>query len=239
VRYLALLMVLFAAAVVTCATSAPGGEGKKTGEAKLNPQLREYIVARIGEFDQIPAERKAELRKLATYVRGRLAASQPAQLTFICTHNSRRSHLGQLWAAAGAAYYGVPNVATFSGGTEATAFNPRAVAALQRAGFKVTKLSEDSNPQYQVVLGEGLEPELCFSKIYDQAPNPTSDYCAVMTCSQADKACPVVRGAAMRVAIPYDDPKAFDGTPQEAAQYSERCAQIAREILYLFSQVKS
>ena len=223
-RYLALLMVLFAAVVFTRATSAPGGEGKKTGEVKLNAQLKEYIVARVGEFDQIPAERKEQLRTLASHVRGRVAANQPAKLTFICTHNSRRSHLGQLWAAAGAAYYGVPNVTTFSGGTEATAFNPRAVAALQRAGFKVTKLSEDSNPQYQVVLGEGLTPQMCFSKIYDQAPNPSSDYCAVMTCSQADKACPIVRGAAMRVAIPYDDPKSADGTPEEAAKYSERCA---------------
>ncbi|MCK4776283.1 MAG: protein-tyrosine-phosphatase, partial [Candidatus Krumholzibacteria bacterium] len=65
----------------------------------------------------------------------------------------------------------------------------------------------------------------------------TEDFCAVMTCSQADKNCPVVVGASMRVAIPYDDPKAFDGTDQEAANYDERCRQISREMLYLFSAV--
>jgi hypothetical protein len=140
-RRSALFVILFATVLVSYANSAAHGEEKRTGEVQFNAKLKEYIVARIGEFDQIPAERKEQLRTLALYVRGRVEADLPAKLTFICTHNSRRSHIAQLWAAAGAAYYGVPNVATFSGGTEATAFNPRAVAALERAGFRVAKLS--------------------------------------------------------------------------------------------------
>jgi protein-tyrosine-phosphatase len=237
-REVALLAILFAAVLVTYSTSVSREEGKKAGEVKFSAALQQYITARSGEFGQIPAQRKEQLQKLALYVRSRVEADLPARLTFICTHNSRRSHMSQLWAATAAAYYGVPNVATFSGGTEATAFNPRAVAALERAGFKVTKLSDHSNPQYQVEIAEGVEPQTCFSKVYDEKPNPRSDFCAVLTCSQADQACPIVKGASQRVAIPYDDPKAFDGTAEEAAKYSERCAQIAREMLYLFSRVK-
>ena len=48
-----------------------------------------------------------------------------------------------------------------------------------------------------------------------------------MTWSQADESCPIVRGAAYRVAIPYDAPKAFDGTKRESAKYDERCRQTA------------
>jgi protein-tyrosine-phosphatase len=238
-RRAALLVTLFACVLVTFASAASKEEDGTKGKSTLNDSLRKYVVACIGEFDQIPPERQEQLRKIAAYVGGRVGAGLPANLTFVCTHNSRRSQIAELWAAAGAAYYGVPNVEAFSGGTEATAFNPRAVAALERAGFKIAKLSEDDNPKYRVEMAEGAKPLICFSKTYYQEPNPSSDYCAVMTCAAADKACPIVMGATMRVAIPYDDPKDFDGTPQETAKYSERCAQIAREMLYVFSQVKS
>ena len=58
-----------------------------------------------------------------------------------------------------------------------------------------------------------------------------------MSCSQADRNCPLVPGCAARIALPYDDPKDFDGTDREAAMYDERCRQIAREMLFVFSQV--
>jgi hypothetical protein len=146
--------------------------------------------------------------------------------------------MGQLWAVASAAYYDVGNVETFSGGTEATAFNPRAVAALERAGFQIEKGTEKQNPHYRVRLGPEGQPQICFSKVYYDDPNPKKEYCAIMTCAQADKSCPMVRGAALRVSIPYDDPKSTDGTSAETATYDERCAQIARETLYIFSLAK-
>jgi arsenate reductase len=146
--------------------------------------------------------------------------------------------MAQLWASVGAAHYGVKNVETFSGGTEATAFNPRAVAALQRAGFKIEQGPQKTNPRYKVFIGTPAEPLVCFSKVYHAEPNPKSDFCAVMTCAQADKNCPIVHGASVRLAICYEDPKTADGTPMEGARYDERCAQIAREMLYAFSLVK-
>jgi len=47
--------------------------------------------------------------------------------------------MGQLWISVAAAYYGLPKVDTFSGGTAITAFNPRAVKALQDLGFEITR----------------------------------------------------------------------------------------------------
>jgi arsenate reductase len=56
-----------------------------------------------------------------------------------------------------------------------------------------------------------------------------------MTCSQADG--PFC--SQKRIPITYEDPKAFDNTPQQAEKYQERSLQIATEMLYVFSQIKS
>jgi protein-tyrosine-phosphatase len=205
---------------------------------RLDSPLREYVEARAAEFEQIPEERREQLAEIAVFVRARVKSNQPALLTFICTHNSRRSHLAQIWAKVAATYYGVPHVETFSGGTEATAFNPRAISALKRAGFAISTSEPDkSNPHYQVCFHDSSPTMECFSKVYNEDPNPKRDFCAVMTCSQADQSCPLVAGAAMRIAIPYEDPKAFDSTPEETEKYDDRCKQIAREMLYIFSKV--
>jgi arsenate reductase len=190
------------------------------------------------EFDQIPSERKEVITQLTTFIIERLKQNQPVYLNFICTHNSRRSHISQLWAQAAAYYYRVPNVFCYSGGTEATAFNSRAVKAMQEAGFRIVKTSEGDNPVYEASFAEGTEPVKAFSKTYDDPFNPKSDFAAVMTCSHADANCPLVLGAAARIALTYNDPKDFDGTPQEAEMYASRVHEIGRELLFAFSLVK-
>jgi protein-tyrosine-phosphatase len=223
--------------VVTLAGWSVAAE--ESSGAMFAPKLSSYLVARVSEFNQIPAERKDDLKQVADYVRSKTAAGQPARLVFICTHNSRRSHMSQIWATDAASYYGVAGVECFSGGTEATAFNPRAIAALQRTGMRIEKSNEDKNARYLVYGAEGKQPLVCFSKKFSDAPNPKSDFCAVMTCSDAHDKCPMVEGASLRVAIHFADPKIADGTDQETARYDERCAQISREMLYLFSLVKT
>jgi arsenate reductase (thioredoxin) len=205
---------------------------------ELLPELSEYVQQRTTEFDQITQERKIELVRLAEFVSGRQADGNDIRLTFICTHNSRRSHFAQLWAQVAAIHYGLGNVETYSGGTEETAFNPRAVAALRRTGMLVELDGPaSSNPVYQVRLTTGGSPIECFSKRYDQPPNPSKGFAAVMTCSEADDSCPSVSGSDARLAIAYDDPKQADGSSAEARTYDERCRQIAREMLYAFSLV--
>lgn len=208
------------------------------GEQSLNPTLQQYVDSRCQEFDQISAQRRAILEQLSSYISQEVAAGHEVNLSFICTHNSRRSHFGHLWAHAAATHFKTPNVRTYSGGTEATAFNPRAVAALQRAGFEIQKSDSTNNPVYLVQLSTNDQPQKCFSKKYDAEPNPTKDYGAVLVCSQADTSCPTVTGAKKRFAIPFEDPKVSDGRADETQVYDERCAQIAREILYVFSCVK-
>jgi len=195
-------------------------------------RLQTYIQGLASEQERINSERKLVLEELIAY----LKESKEPKLHFICTHNSRRSHLSQIWAQTLAHYFDI-EISTFSGGTEATAFNPNAVAAIERAGFRVGK-EGDSNPKYEVTFSEEIDPMICYSKRFDDGPNPASGFAAIMTCSEADAECPVVFGADKRIKLFYEDPKKADGTPQEAAIYDKRCKQIATELYFVFNSLK-
>lgn len=200
--------------------------------------LARYIDERIEEFDRIDADRREELDALASFVAD-ARDTGVARLNFICTHNSRRSHFGQVWAQVAAHHYGLDSlVETYSGGTEATAFNERAVGALRRAGLDIHPAVISDNPRYAVHHAADRAPMICYSKKYDDAEtNPTGGFAAVMTCDQADRGCPIVYGAVARFSTPYVDPKESDGSPEERDTYDARCAQIAREMFYVMSKV--
>lgn len=215
-------------------------KNKTVENTQIFDSISTFCKAREAEFDTISAERQTQLRVLSDYLSKKYQAGTTPKVIVICTHNSRRSHLGQLWLAVGAAYFGLPKLETYSGGTEATAFNPRAVAALKRVGFDIQ--ADDAaatNPRYAIKWSAEMSPYIAFSKKYETVPNPTADFAAVMVCTDADANCPIVFGMDLRLALPFDDPKAFDGTDLEAAKYDERCLQIGREMLYVLSNVKT
>ena len=204
---------------------------------KLPKGVKSYVSQLLVEEDTISAERKNHLQNIAQYIEEKAKSNSPVNLTFICTHNSRRSHLSQIWAQTAAVYYGIPNVHCFSGGTEAMAFNHRSVKALRTAGFNIEQLDESKNPRYKVYYDSVNNYLEGFSKKFSDKSNPQDNFAAVMTCSHADKACPLVSGSTARFAIPYIDPKVADNTPNETNKYNERCKQIATEMFYLFSKV--
>jgi protein-tyrosine phosphatase/arsenate reductase len=198
--------------------------------------IKERCAALANNFKEIPSARKELLEKIAAYIKTKQKSNETINLIYVCTHNSRRSHLGQVWSAVAAAYYGVGNVSTFSGGTEATAFNPNAIAALTAAGFTIKKTDESNNPVYEVFFAEE-KFTTCFSKVYNHGANPTNNFAAVMTCSDADENCPFIPGCDLRIGTTYNDPKAFDNTILQNEKYTERSNQIAMECLYVFSKV--
>ena len=189
------------------------------------------------QFETISTERKALLEKISAYIQLKKDANLPIQLMYVCTHNSRRSHFGQIWAAVAAAYYSVENVTTFSGGTEATAFNINAINALKGIGFDVQAKDETTNPVYEVSFGEELKPSICFSKVYNDKFNPSTNFAAIMTCGDAEENCPFIPGVELRIGTTYNDPKEFDGTELQDQKYKERSLQIALETLYVFSLI--
>ena len=200
----------------------------------LFPEI-ENIIENF-DFNTIPSDRKTILQPLIDFIQNKVNQGESVSLNFICTHNSRRSHLGQVWAAVAAAYYNISNVQTFSGGTEATAFNPNAIKALTAAGFTVKKTTETTNPVYEVYFAED-EFTTCFSKVYNHEINPAQNFAAIMTCSDAEDNCPFIPGCDLRIGTTYNDPKAFDNTILQDEKYTERSNQIAMECLYVFSKV--
>lgn len=204
----------------------------------MKQTIRKTLQALESNFAEIPQERKVILGKIAAYIQAKYDKNENINLVFICTHNSRRSHFGQVAAAIAADYYSIDNVQTFSGGTEATAFNINAINALRNLGFDVHSENENiKNPVWTVQFGKNKHTT-CFSKVYDDAANPSQNFAAIMTCSDAEENCPFIVGTDLRIGTTYNDPKASDGTPQQYETYKARFLQITTEILYAFSLVK-
>jgi arsenate reductase len=187
----------------------------------------------------ISDDRKAVLQPLTDFIQSKVSNGQEIRINFICTHNSRRSHLSQVWAQTMANYFNIKNVFCYSGGTEATALFPMAAETLRNSGFEVKTISEGNNPIYSIKYAQNAHPVIGFSKKLDDDFNPKSEFAAIMTCNSADEACPLVIGAEKRIPITFEDPKAFDNTPQQAEKYMERSLQIATELFYVFSQINS
>jgi len=206
--------------------------------ANLLPGLRPYVNEVANELDKVPGERKVVLNEIVASIAARLEAGKTTELTFICTHNSRRSHMSQIWAQTAAYHYGLDQIHAFSGGTEATACNCRTVTAMRRAGFAIEDATTGDNPLYLVRYADDRPPIRAYSKLYNADANPRRDFIALMTCSVADKTCPVVKGAIARYAIHYADPRLCDDTPTETSTYNERCREIAREMFYIMSEVR-
>ena len=209
----------------------------KQTKSILFPEIEKIIQSL--QFETITGERKSILQPLVDFIQNKVYNQEDIRLNLICTHNSRRSHLSQVWAQTAAAYYNIKNVFSYSGGTEATALYPMAAQTLEQSGFKISVIAAGNNPIYSIKYAENTHPVIGFSKKYDDEFNPKSEFAAIMTCSQADGGCPFIAGADKRIPITYEDPKAFDNTPQQAAKYQERSLQIATEMLYVFSQIKS
>ncbi|SMC39633.1 arsenate-mycothiol transferase ArsC [Cellulophaga tyrosinoxydans] len=191
------------------------------------------------DANAITEERKQTLQPLIDFIQEKSSTNNTIRLNFICTHNSRRSHLSQVWAQVMANYFEIKNVFSYSGGTEATALFPMVAETLKKSGFQIFTLSKGENPVYSIKYAANEAPVIGFSKKYDDDFNPNSQFAAIMTCSQADGGCPFIAGAEKRIPITFEDPKAFDNTPQQAEKYLERSNQIATEMMYVFSKIKA
>ena len=201
--------------------------------------LHRYVSSLENEFGSIDPDRKQKLAGLADYIITSKSKGDQTNLLFVCTHNSRRSQFAQVWMKTASQFYLVNDIVSYSGGTEATAANERAIAAMKRAGFEVSSSeNSDGNHRYEVSPGTGYPPHLLFSKVYSDPHNPRQSFAAVMVCSDADQACPIVYGAEERISLPFEDPKAYDGTADEIEEYDKTCRLIATEMFYVMSLVK-
>ena len=224
------LVIAFVILVATAFTS--------TTKVKFAKALSKYCKSLPNEFNQISTERKKDIMEMGDYVFKKRVANTKCNILFICTSNSRRSHMAQIWAYTASLYYGIDSIDTFSGGTEATKVNINAINALRRAGFSAGSNNVGDNPNWTIGIGKNAGQLLIYSKKYTNAQNPKNNFGAFMVCSDADKSCPNVEGAELRIALPYEDPKYYDNTPSQDQKYDERCRQIAVEMFFMFDYIK-
>ncbi len=208
--------------------------------AHMEPVLDQLIDQLVEEENRIPAPRLSILDSLVHAIRIEQKTREAVRLNFICTHNSRRSQMAQIWAHTAAVAFQIPHVKAFSGGTEATAFHPNAVRAMRTLGFRISPSDQKPdhiNPHYEISVGTGLPALICFSKRFEQALPADMPFIAVMTCSDADQNCPLVPGAKSRIPLTYEDPKVFDGTGKEQQEYLNTAVNIGREITRVFRRL--
>lgn len=182
--------------------------------------------------------RKELLNSIALFISKQLMLNRKVNLNFICTHNSRRSQLAQVWSSYAANYFKFTEVKSFSGGTEVTAFFRNTVKTLQEVGFtfQISEFSHE-NPVYAINYKNGINPIIGFSKLYDDQKNQ-KPFIAITTCSNADENCPFISNAIERFHLPFTDPKKYDNTTQQAEKYLETNQQIAGEIHYIFKIIQ-
>lgn len=212
---------------------------KKIKTFNRNITMNKTLEQTIENISQLPIkeERKEILSPLISYLQEKRDKKETIRINYICTHNSRRSHLGQIWMQTLANHFNIDSITTYSGGTEATAMATPIVETLKNQGFKIQKLSEERNPVYAIKFDLSSLPIIGFSKKYDNEFNPNSSFAAIMTCSEADGGCPFVAGSEIRIPINYEDPKISDNTDAQSEVYLIRSNQIASEMYYVLSQL--
>jgi len=195
------------------------------------------IIDLINQIDNssISDHRKDLLKPLHDYLALKIEQKKAINLNFICTHNSRRSQLSQVWAKVIADFYGI-NINTFSGGIEITACNKRTIASLAGMGFKIND-PRGENPHYELIYHIKKPIISLFSKMHNDPLNPKGNFAAVMTCTHADNNCPFIAGAEKRISLPYEDPKAFDDTNIESKMYDQLSIRICTEMKFIIGEL--
>lgn len=201
----------------------------------IYPALIQYVNSL--NLAEIAAERRAILQKLVDYLKKQISLKKNSALNFICTHNSRRSHLAQVWAQTMAHYYRQPTVSCFSGGTEVTELYHQIIDTLTAVGFNIELLKDGDNPIYHIKYGNGCMPIIAFSKSYDHLFNPSSDFAAILVCDTAAEACPFIAHAEERMNITFKDPKVADDREDKAIHCEAISRQIATELKWVFSNM--
>jgi arsenate reductase len=216
----------------------------------LMPRVREHADFLTTSFDLIDDSHGQAGRKLAEWIAKTHRPGERLDVIVVCTGNSRRSILGATMGNIAAAYYGMPEIRFSSGGTAPTAFNRRTVTALKAIGVEVEPTGKEAargepkaaNPIHRVRWGTseagGAMESTEFSKRYDDPANPQEGFAALMVCGEADAGCPLVKGSALRVSMPYLDPKIYDDGAYESAKYAERRDDMGRLMLSVMLQAR-
>ena len=163
---------------------------------------------------------KRRVKKISEELRGEINSCN--KIVFICTHNSRRSQLCEVWGSILSKRFNL-DLSFFSAGTEKTEVCGEAIKSLERAGMDFTIVGNNILIQNKIEL---------HSKTLDEIKE--DEFISLITCSDAEKNCPIDPRSKKNIKLFYDDPKKYDGTKEESDEYDKTCKLIASELNRIF-----
>tara|TARA_B100001079_G_scaffold142196_1_gene121790 strand:+ start:344 stop:916 length:573 start_codon:yes stop_codon:yes gene_type:complete len=145
-------------------------------------------------------------------------------IVFLCTHNSRRSQLCQVWGSILSKIYNI-DLKFNSAGTEKTEVHKTIFYCFSNVGIEI----KDS----KIFYGD-LSLSL-HSKVLEEIQS--DKFISIMTCSDAEKSCPSDSRSIRNISMIYQDPKIFDDTEKEREEYSKTSKLIAEELNYIIKNL--
>ena len=133
---------------------------------------------------------------------------------FLCTGNSARSQMAEAYLRK----YAGDKFEVYSAGLEPKGINPYTKKVMEEASIDI---SDQSSKSIRDFIGK-----LHFGYL-------------ITVCSEAEKQCPIFPGVSFRLAWPFEDPAAFEGTDEEKLEkFREVRDQIDKKIRSWLEEIK-
>ena len=146
-------------------------------------------------------------------------------LVFLCTHNSRRSQICEVWGSIFSLIY-KKEILINSAGTIKTSVHKEIFNVLKKCGVSVNENEEIAFKNLLIKLK---------SKTLDQID--AKKFIAIMTCSDAEKSCPIDSRSVKNINMFFKDPKVYDNTKYMEEEYLKTNSNIAEELNYIFKRI--
>lgn len=212
--------------------------GQEPDINELYPILNEYVKEFPKEFRKIPEDRRYRLNEIVYFLEEQEENKEPWQVIFISTNQSSVSQMAQVWSKVAAYHFGFQKFQSFSGGLKPIEITMSSIITMEKAGFIIYKSNIGGIDVYRIKYSYNLEPIVAFPKKIRHVKNPYENFMAVLVEENADINITNIKGTYDRLLLNYNDPVGYEGSDLEDQVYEESCRTVAREMFYIFSQLK-
>ena len=180
------------------------------------------FFSRIDSFNP-NQKRKKRLDNIASVINENL--NKTRSIVFLCTHNSRRSQICEVWGKVFAEIYR-KKININSAGAFKTVVHSQVYESIVKCGLIVNN-----------------KKEIFFDKKKFKLNSKTTDsitmknFIAVMTCSDAEKSCPHDPKSIRNIKMFFNDPRIYDETDKMSREYLKTTTYIAEELNYIFKNI--
>ncbi len=177
----------------------------------MDPVFNKFF-SRIDSFNP-NQKRKKRLDNIASVINENL--NKTRSIVFLCTHNSRRSQICEVWGKVFAEIYR-KKININSAGAFKTVVHSQVYESIVKCGLVVDNKKEIFFDKKKFKLN---------SKTIDSLT--MKNFIAVMTCSNAEKSCPNDPRSIRNIKMFFNDPRIYDETDKMSREYLNTTTYIA------------